>query len=48
MNTVPLSSIFDIVYGSQLDLNKLVVDLNNGVNFISRSRENLGVYTKIK
>jgi hypothetical protein len=48
MNTVPLSSIFNIVYGSQLDLNKLVVDFDNGVNFISRSKENLGVQTKIK
>jgi hypothetical protein len=48
MNTVPLSSIFNIVYGSQLDLNKLVVDFDNGVNFISRSRENLGVHTKVK
>ncbi len=48
MNTVPLGDIFDIKYGSQLDLNKLVVDLDNGVNFISRSRENLGVHTKIK
>ncbi len=48
MNTVPLSEVFDIVYGSQLDLNKLEVDSKNGVNFISRSRENLGVFTKIK
>ncbi len=48
MNTVALSSIFDIVYGSQLDFNKLEIDLENGINFISRSRENLGVYTKIK
>ncbi len=48
MRKVPLSEIFDIVYGSQLDLNKLEVDLENGINFISRSRENLGVQTKIK
>lgn len=48
MNTVPLNTIFDVVYGSQLDLNKLEIDLEHGMNFISRSRENLGVQTKIK
>lgn len=48
MNTVPLSDIFDIVYGSQLDLNKLEIDLENGVTFITRSKENLGVKTKVK
>ncbi|RLA06961.1 MAG: hypothetical protein DRQ51_07725 [Gammaproteobacteria bacterium] len=46
--TTSLDSIFDITYGSQLDLNKLEIDLKNGVNFISRSRENLGVKTKVK
>ena len=48
MNIIPLSDIFDIVYGSQLDLNKLEIDSVNGINFISRSKENLGVQTKIK
>ncbi len=48
MNTVPLDEVFDIVYGNQLDLNKLEIDLKNGINFISRSKENLGVQTKIK
>ena len=48
MDTVPLGEVFDIVYGSQLDLNKLEVDLENGINFISRSRENLGLQTKVK
>lgn len=48
MNIVPLNTIFDVVYGSQLDLNKLEIDLENGINFVSRSRENLGVQTKIK
>lgn len=48
MDTVALSDIFNIEYGSQLDFNKLEINLENGINFISRSRENLGVYTKIK
>jgi hypothetical protein len=48
MDTVPLSDVFDIVYGNQLDLNKLDLDFKNGINFISRSRENLGVRTKVK
>lgn len=48
METTCLSEIFNIVYGNQLDLNKLEVDLEKGINFISRSRENLGVQTKVK
>ena len=48
IKTIPLDKIFNISYGSQLDLNKLEIDLKNGINFISRSRENLGVQTKIK
>ncbi len=47
MKLVKLNEIFDIKYGSQLDLNKMKIDLVNGVNFVSRSKENLGVYTKI-
>ena len=48
MKTVPLSEIFNIEYGNQFDLNKLIIDLDNGINFISRSRENLGVQTQVK
>lgn len=48
MNTVPLSSIFNIKYGNQLNLNNLDVDLKNGINFVCRSRENLGVRTKVR
>lgn len=48
MNIIPLNEVFDILYGNQLDLNKLEIDLENGTNFISRSKENLGVQTKIK
>ncbi|CAC9996100.1 hypothetical protein [uncultured Gammaproteobacteria bacterium] len=31
-----------------VEKNHLEIDLKNGINFISRSRENLGVQTKIK
>jgi len=47
MKLVRLDGIFDITYGSQLDLNKMNIDLIGGVNFVSRSREKLGVCTKI-
>lgn len=44
-----LSDIFHIRYGHQLDLNKQIVsDGLGGVNFISRTSNNLGVKTKIK
>lgn len=47
MNLVSLDSLFDIEYGNQLDLNKMTLD-KSGVNFISRSRNNLGVAAKVK
>ncbi len=48
MELVKLNEIFDIKYGNQLDLNKMVIDLDNGINFVSRSKDNLGVDTKIQ
>ena len=47
MKEVSLNTIFDIVYGNQLDFNKIEIQ-DNGINFISRSRDNLGVRTKVK
>ena len=47
MNLIPISEIFDIKYGNQLDLNKLTLD-ENGVSFIGRSRNNLGLSAKVK
>lgn len=44
---IMLSELFDISYGTKLDFNKLCVD-ENGVNFISRSRNNLGIFAKVK
>lgn len=48
MHLTQLNQIFNIVYGNQLDLNKMELDLEGGINFVSRSRENLGVKAKIK
>jgi len=47
MKEVPLCRIFDVQYGSQLDFNKMSLD-DGGVNFVSRSRNNLGVVGRVK
>lgn len=47
MNMVTLNSIFNIEYGNQFDLNKMMGD-RNGVNFISRTRAELGIVAKVK
>lgn len=47
MKKVPLNGLFTIEYGNQFDLNKMSVD-NPGVNFVSRSRENLGIVERVK
>lgn len=43
---IPLKSLFAIEYGNQLDKNKLI-EASDGVNFVSRKSNNLGVDTKI-
>lgn len=43
-----LSELFDIVYGNQFDLNKMVVSENSDINFVSRSSSNLGVVDKVE
>lgn len=43
---IPLSSLFAIEYGNQLDKNKLV-ETPDGVNFVSRSSSNLGIDGKV-
>ncbi len=44
-----LKNIFDIQYGSQLDLNKLdITDDKNGINFVNRSANNLGISCKVE
>jgi len=48
MNLVPLNCIFDVQYGNQLDLYKLdCANSEDGINFVSRSRHNLGVVAKV-
>lgn len=47
MNLVPLNTIFDVQYGNQLDLYKLDSDEESEINFVSRTRQNLGVVAKV-
>jgi hypothetical protein len=43
-----LDEIFDIQYGSQLDLNKCILcEKNEGYNFVNRSEKNCGVSARI-
>lgn len=47
MKTCKVSSLFDVKYGVNLELNSLVQD-NNGINFVSRTSKNNGVSAKVK
>lgn len=47
MKLVKLSSLFDVRYGVNLELNKLEND-PDGINFVSRSAQNNGVSAKVK
>lgn len=47
MKLVPVSKIFDVKYGVNLELNKLTQD-PNGVNFVSRTSKNNGVSAKVR
>lgn len=47
MKLASLSSIFDIEYGNQFDFNKMEIDSDDGINFVSRSSHNLGVVSKV-
>ena len=42
-----LCNIFDIVYGNQFDLNKMSVNCDSNINFVSRGATNLGVVAKV-
>jgi len=50
MKLIPLNSIFNIEYGSQLDFNKMIVadDEKDSINFISRASKNFGIIGKVK
>lgn len=43
----PVSNLFDVVYGVNLELNRLELDFN-GINFVSRTAKNNGVSAKVK
>jgi hypothetical protein len=47
INMEKLSNIFDIVYGNQFDLNKMLVNDDSKINFVSRGATNLGVVAKV-
>lgn len=44
---ITVSTIFDVIYGVNLELNKLELDYN-GINFVSRTAKNNGVSAKVK
>lgn len=47
MNLIPLNTIFDVQYGNQFDLYKLDSNEESEINFVSRTRQNLGVVAKV-
>jgi len=47
MNLIPLNTIFDIQYGNQFDLYKLGSNEKSEINFVSRTRQNLGVVARV-
>jgi hypothetical protein len=47
MKLVKVSDLFDVIYGSNLELNALEPDAD-GVNFVSRTAQNNGVSAKVK
>ncbi|EGN2418931.1 restriction endonuclease [Escherichia coli] len=44
---IPLSELFDVNYGLNLELNKLEKD-SSGINFVSRTSKNNGVSARVK
>ncbi|WP_411725961.1 hypothetical protein [Methyloglobulus sp.] len=47
MKLVTISTLFDVKYGVNLELNRLASD-PNGINFVSRSAKNNGITGKVK
>lgn len=47
MNTVPLNSLFQVIYGSNLALNALTKS-ESGINFVSRTSKNNGVSANVE
>jgi hypothetical protein len=47
MKLIPVHELFDVKYGVNLELNKLVLD-PDGINFVSRTAKNNGVSARVK
>lgn len=47
MRLVRVAKLFDVIYGVNLELNRLTPDLN-GINFVSRTARNNGVSARVK
>ena len=47
MKLVRVSSLFDVKYGVNLELNRMEIDAN-GINFVSRTARNNGVSAKVR
>jgi hypothetical protein len=47
MKLVPISDLFEVIYGVNLELNKLTKD-PNGINFVGRSAKNNGVTGRVQ
>lgn len=48
MKLIPLNRIFDVEYGNQFDLSKMIVTENqDGVNFVSRTSKNFGIMARV-
>ena len=47
MSNVPVTKLFKIISGTDLELNKLE-EAPDGINFVSRNRNNNGVVARVK
>lgn len=47
MKLVKVSALFDVVYGVNLELNRMTLD-PSGINFVSRTANNNGVSAKVR
>lgn len=47
MKLVRISDLFEVKYGVNLELNKMILD-PNGINFVSRTSRNNGVSAKVR
>lgn len=50
-NLIPLYELFNVTYGNQFDLNKMITEINNDrntINFVSRTSKNLGVICAVR